>query len=387
MKNIIYIITISLLLFSCADEGEVNVDEVIETNDLEKIKESRKLVHDKYGKLAADLEKLDQAIDSLDPNKKLPLVKTFTLKDTTFTHYIELQGNVDTKQNIVIYPEFSGVLEQLNAKAGQKVSKGQVLARIDDGGIGAQIAQAEAQLALATTTYERQKRLWDQKIGSEIQFLQTKTSMETQQKAVAQLRAQMAKTIVRAPISGTIDEVSVERGEVVAPGQRMMRVVSLSDMYITAIVPENYINRVEIGAPVEVYLNSLGKTYTGKVRQVGNFIDPNNRTFGIEVSVPNPDKLLRPNQVAVLKIEDYKTDNALLVPENIIQLRGDQRMVVYVLEKKKGKEDPIPMEREIETGYTSGTYIEVKSGLKEGDIIITDGAKAIDNDTEVEVIK
>lgn len=387
MKNIVYIGLLSLLLFSCSENKEVDIDEAIDSNDIEKIKESRDIVHAEYEKLAADIARLDAAIDSLDPNKKLLLVKAVTLKDTSFTHYIELQGNVDTKQNIVVYPEMSGILEQLNAKAGQKVSKGQVLARISDGGLGAQVAQAESQLALARTTYERQKRLWDQKIGSEIQFLETKTNMETQQKAVSQLRAQLAKTVVRAPISGTIDEVMIERGEVVAPGQQLLRVVSLTDMYITATVPENYIDRVKLGAQVEVYIKAMGKTYTGKVRQVGNFINPNNRTFGIEVSVPNPDNLLRPNQVAVLKIEDYESDDALLLPENVVQQKGSGRLVVYTVERGEGNKEDTAVEKEVETGYTSGAYIEIKSGVKAGDRVITDGAKSVSDGMAVEVIK
>jgi membrane fusion protein, multidrug efflux system len=165
-----------------------------------------------------------------------------------FTHYIEIQGNVDTKENIVISPEYSGILTQLYVKAGQKVSKGQVLARIDDGGLSSSLAQAETQLALAKTTFERQKNLWDQKIGSEIQFLQAKTSLESQQKVVAQIKSQLNKTNVVAPFSGTIDEVMTERGKVVAPGMNLFRIVNLSNMYVTANVPENYIPQLKLGA-------------------------------------------------------------------------------------------------------------------------------------------
>jgi RND family efflux transporter MFP subunit len=338
-------------------------------------------------KLAADLARLDAAIDSLDPNKKLPLVESITIKDTAFTHYIEIQGNVDTKQNIIIYPEMSGVLQQLNVKAGQRVSKGQVLATIDDGGIGSQVAQAKAQLSLAQTTYDRQKRLWDQKIGSEMQFLEAKTNLESQQKVVSQLQSQQEKTIIKAPFSGTIDEVMTERGKVVSPGQDLFRIVSLTDMYVSATVPESYLEQVKLGADVSVYLQSIGKTYKGKVRQVGNFINPNNRSFGIEVALPNPENLLRPNQVAILKIEDYTNKNSLLVPENIIQQRGNGRLVVYTVENKEGKKELVAVENEVKTGYTSGAYVEIKSGLKEGDKVITEGAKAVEDGTEVKVIK
>ncbi|MBN8566685.1 MAG: efflux RND transporter periplasmic adaptor subunit, partial [Flavobacteriales bacterium] len=312
MKKIIYLATFSLLLISCSGGNkEVNVDEVVKSKDLNKIKSSREIVHKEYEKLVAELAKLDKAIAELDPNKKNPLVKTITVKDTLFNHYIEIQGNVDTKENIVISPEYSGILTQVFVKAGQKVSKGQVLARIDDGGLSASLAQAETQLALAKTTFERQKNLWDQKIGSEIQFLQAKTSLESQQKVVAQIKSQLNKTNVVAPFLGTIDEVMTERGKVVAPGMNLFRIVNLSNMYVTANVPENYIPQLKLGANVDVFLNALGKSYQGKVRQVGNYINPNNRTFSIEIALPNPDNLLRPNQVAVLKIEDYKNPKAI----------------------------------------------------------------------------
>ncbi|MBY8963220.1 efflux RND transporter periplasmic adaptor subunit [Flavobacterium sp. D11R37] len=386
MKKIVYIASLSLLLFSCGGNENVNVDEALKSNDIQKIKASREALHNEYEKISADLARLDAAIDSLEPNRKLPLVQAITLKDTSFTHFIEIQGSVDTKQNIIIYPETSGILEQLNVKAGQRVSKGQVLARVDDGGLAAQVAQAETQLQLAKTTYERQKRLWDQKIGSEIQYLQAQTSLESQKEVVAQLKSQLAKTVIRAPFSGTIDEVMTERGKVVGPGQDLFRIVNLGDMYVSATVPESYLSQVKLGAPVDVQLNSLGKTYKGKVRQVSNYINPDNRTFSIEVALPNPDNLLRPNQVAVLKIEDYTNKAALLVPENVVQQKSGGRLVVYTLDNKGKKGEPVAVENEVKTGLKSGAYVEIKSGLKEGDRVITDGAKTVENGTPVEVL-
>lgn len=388
MKKIIYLATFSLLLISCSGGNkEVNVDEVVKSKDLDKIKSSREIVHKEYEKLVAELAKLDKAIAELEPNKKNPLVKTITVKDTLFNHYIEIQGNVDTKQNIVISPEYSGILTQLYVKAGQKVSKGQVLARIDDGGMSAQLAQAETQLALAKTTFERQKNLWDQKIGSEIQFLQAKTSLESQQKVVAQIKSQLNKTNVVAPFSGTIDEVMTERGKVVAPGMNLFRIVNLSNMYVTANVPENYIPQLKLGANVDVFLNALGKSYQGKVRQVGNYINPNNRTFSIEIALPNPDNLLRPNQVAVLKIEDYKNPKAILLPENIVQETADGSKVIYTIGSIGNENTAKVTQKKIELGYTSGAFVEVKSGLTTGETVVTEGAKSLKDGITVEVIK
>ncbi|OIQ16021.1 MAG: efflux transporter periplasmic adaptor subunit [Flavobacterium sp. MedPE-SWcel] len=386
MKNILYITSLSLLLFSCGEDKKIDVDKAIESNDLEQIKVTRDAVHTDYEKLTNDLARIDEAIERLDTIKRLPLVKVMTLKDTAFTHYIEIQGNVDTKQNILIYPEMAGILQQLNVKAGQRVAKGQVLATIDDGGLGAQVAQAKARLALAQTTFDRQKRLWDQKIGSEIQYLEAETNLQSQKEVVMQLQSQLAKTAIRAPFSGTIDEVTTEKGEVVAPGQSLFRIVNVSDMYVTASIPETYITRVKLGAPVQVYFTTLGKTYKGKVRQISNYINPSNRSFGIEIAVPNPDKLLRPNQVAILKVEDYTSPNSLLVPENIVQQKSGGRLVVYTIGKDK-KNNDAAVEKVVETGYTSGSQIEIKSGLEKGDKVITDGAKDVTDGTSVKVIK
>jgi RND family efflux transporter MFP subunit len=387
MKKILALTVLSLLLIGCSGGNKnEDVDAVIKSKDLNKIKTSREIVHKEYEKIASDLAKLDQAIADLDPNKKIPLVRTMIVKDSIFKHYIEIQGNVETKENIMISPEYSGVLTQLNVAAGQRVSKGQVLARIDDGGMSSQLAQAETQLALAKTTFEKQKNLWDQKIGSEIQFLQAKTSMESQQKAVAQIKSQLNKTLVLAPFSGTIDNVLIEKGKVVAPGMDLFRIVNLNNMYVTANVPENYIEQLKLGALVEVNMSSIGKTYQGKVRQIGNYINPNNRTFSIEIALPNPDNLLRPNQVAILKIEDYTNPKAIILPENIIQETANGSKIVYVIDKTKAAKNAIATQKTIEIGYVSGANIEVKSGLKPGETVITDGAKALKDGAEVEVI-
>ena len=159
MKKILAISILTILLFACSGENKTrNLDEVIQSKDVAKIKSARESVHKEYEKLVADLAKLDKAIATLDTNKKNPLVQTITLKDTLFTHYIEIQGNVDTRENIMISPEYSGILTQLHVTAGQRVAKGQILARIDDGGMSSQLAQAETQLALAKTTFEKQKK-------------------------------------------------------------------------------------------------------------------------------------------------------------------------------------------------------------------------------------
>ena len=375
-----------LIITSCGGDAKTDsVDKAIESKNITKIKTTRAEIQKQYDAIGAELAKLDAALAELDTVKKVAMVSTAIVKDTVFTHYIDIQGNVDTRQNLIIYPEYSGSLSQIYVKIGQKVSKGQTLAKIDDGGLSNQLAQMETQAALAKTTFERQKNLWDKKIGSEIQYLQAKTNYESQMKAVAQMKAQLAKTIVRAPFSGIIDEVITDKGQVVGPGQQLMRIVNLSDMYVSANIPESFIGKIKVGAIVDVQVKSIGKTYQGRVRQVGNYINPNNRNFSIEVAVPNKDNLLRPNQVAVLKIEDYKKPNAILVPESIVTENAAGEKILYTVDV--ASKEPKAVKKTITIGLTSGSNVEVKSGLNKGETIIIEGARSVQNGDQVEIIK
>jgi RND family efflux transporter MFP subunit len=367
MKKVVLIAT-SLLLIAC---GEKSTDDLIKDKNITELKNRKATIQ-------AELEKIDAAL--LKGNKapeSEALVSVLTIKDTVFNHYLEIQGNVNTKENILVQPEFSGTLTALNVKAGQRVSKGQILGKVDDAGMSQQLASIENQYALAKTTFERQKNLWDKKIGSEIQFLQAQAQMISAQKSVAQMRAQVAKTVIRAPFSGTIDEVFVERGQVVAPSpQGLMRIVNLSNMYVSTTVPETYIGKLKVGTVVDVFLTSLGKTYKGKVRQVANFINPSNRSFGIEVSVPNPDNLLRPNQVAKLKIIDYTVNNAIIVPTNVVQEDGEHNKFVFIATNVTGKKG-VAKKVVVKVGKSSDNVTEILIGLTANDVIVTEGANNI----------
>jgi len=371
MKKTITTGLLAILIVSCGGkENSQSIEALIETKNVKELQAKKTLIQ-------ADLAKIDDALASLNIKEDEALVSVETLKDTTFNHYLEIQGSVNTKENILVQPEFSGNLTSLTVKSGQRVSKGQILGRVDDAGMSQQLASLENQYALAKTTFERQKNLWDKKIGSEIQFLQAQTQMVSAQKMVAQMRSQVAKTLIRAPFSGTIDEVFVEKGQIVAPSpQGLMRIVNLSNMYVSTSVPESYIGKLKVGTEVDVFLTSLGKTYKGKVRQVGNFINPNNRSFGIEVSVPNPENLLRPNQVAKLKIIDYTNKNAIVVPTNVVHEDGAGSKFVFTLTSLNGKTG-IAKKVLVKTGQSSDNLTEILSGLSANDIIVTEGVNSI----------
>jgi membrane fusion protein (multidrug efflux system) len=207
--------------------------------------------------------------------------------------------------------------------------------------------------------------------------LQAQTQMVSAQKSVAQIKAQLDKTIIRAPFTGSIDEVFVEKGQVVAPSvQGLMRIVNLGNMYVSTTVPETYIGKLKVGTVVDVYLTSLGKTYKGKVRQVGNFINPNNRSFGIEVALPNPDNLLRPNQVAKLKIIDYTSKDAIVVPTNVVQEDGKGDKYIYIVEGSNGKTGKAK-KAIVTVGKSSDNVTEILSGITANEIIVTEGVNSI----------
>lgn len=371
MKKVILLSLVSIFLFACGSkENGTAVDKLIETKNVQELKNKRIA-------LQADLAKIDEALASLEKKTDEALVEIITVKDTVFNHYLEIQGNVDTKENILIQPEMPGALVALNVKAGQRVGKGQVLGRVDDAGMSQQLASIQTQYELAKTTFERQKRLWDQKIGSEIQYLQAKTQMVSLQKSVAQMKAQIEKTLIKAPFNGVIDEVFVERGQVVSANpQGLMRIVNLSNMYVSTQVPETYVGKLQVGTLVQADITSVGKTYQGKIRQVGKSINPANRSFGIEVSVPNPEGLLRPNQVAKLKIVDYTNKSAIIVPSNVIQQDAEGSKFVYVVNNANGKTGTAKKVM-VKLGQSSNNTTEIISGLNKGDLIVSEGANTV----------
>lgn len=371
MKKLILLSTLSLVIFACSKGTKTeSIDDLVKAKNV-------KALNEKKTALQTEIAAIETGLAKLDVKTEEALVSVLTVKDTVFNHYLDIQGNVDTKENILVQPEFSGTLTSLTVKAGDRVSKGQILGRVDDAGMSSQLASAQNQYSLAKTTFERQKNLWDKKIGSEIQFLQAQAQMVSAQKAVGQINAQLSKTVIRAPFTGTIDEVFVEKGQVVAPStQGLLRIVNLGNMYVSTSVPESYIGKLKVGDLVDVYLTSLGKTYKGKVRQVGNFINPNNRSFGIEVSVPNPENLLRPNQVAKLKITDYSSKGAVVVPTNVIQEDGKADKYVYVVEGSNGKTGTAKKVI-VKVGKSSDNVTEILSGLKSNDVIVTEGVNSI----------
>ena len=389
MKNTYLLILITVFLNSCSNKKKLSLEEVLVTNDVELLKSRKSEIDAKLEELSLDLDQLNNKLSILNKDRNTPLITTITTSEQKFNHFIELQGNVKTKQNVLVYPEMPGILNKVYVKEGQKVIKDEILATIDDGGLSQQLLLLKSNEQLAKTTFERQKRLWDQQIGSEIQYLQAKTSYNSQKNATRQLKKQLGKFTIRAPFSGIIDNVFKEKGTVVAPGPgaEIFRIINLSNMFIETDVPESYISSIKKNKMVEVNFPILGRSYDSSIRQVGNFINPTNRTFRIEVGIPNLDGEIKPNLTAKLRLNDYTNKNAILIPQSIISENAKGQQFIYVVKDNKEKNQVYAERLVIETGKTNGDFIEVTKNLDANVEVILEGARSVNNGQVVKVIK
>ena len=390
MRKIYSLLIVALLLTSCGKKEVGSLEEILQSEDRALVQKKKEELDIELQELTKKVNQINERLEELNPDKNIPLITTFSAEETKFVHYLELQGNVKTRQNVLIYPEIAGLLKTVHVKEGQKVTKGQLLATIDDGGIKEQLAQTEATAELAKTTYERQKRLWNQKIGSEIQYLQAKTDYLAKKNAVEQLKKQLNKSKITAPFAGVIDEVIKDEGTIIAPGQgsEVFRIVNLDNMFIETDVPETYIESVVNGKKVVINFPILGTTVDSKIRQAGNFINPANRTFRAEVGIPSGTKNVKPNLTARLKINDYTNEKAILIPLSIISENAEGKQYVYALTEKKTENNFTygkVVQRIITVGKTQGDEIEILSGIKAGDEIVNEGARSVKDEQAVKI--
>jgi RND family efflux transporter MFP subunit len=300
------------------------------------------------------------------------------MKPATFKHFIEVQAKVDGDEDVLLSAESAGSITSISVDAGDKVSKGQVLATIDDRIIRQSISEVQTQLDLATTVFNRQKNLWDQKIGSEIQYLQAKSGKESMERRMATLNEQLDMTRIKAPINGVVDAVNIKIGQTVAPGVPAIRVINLNSLKVKAEVPESYITRVSKGDEAIVSFPDDKKDLNVKVDYSGNRIDPLNRTFNVEVKLNDKTGSFRPNMIAILKIVDYTNKSAFIVPVAAVQNSGEGQFV-YVKAEEGGK--LIAKRKKVEVGTIYNGTAEIKSGLSEGDEVITAGyANVVEGD-------
>ena len=382
MKNI-FTLFLVITLISCEDNS--TLQSVLESNDIEKIKLKRKEIATSQQDFFNKLQIIDNKLDELNTNPQLPIVEVLKINSVEFDHYIQVQGSVKSDELINIFPEFSGIIKNIYVKSGDNVKKGQRLIKIDDGGLKEQLSQLEIGFELTKTTFERQKRLWDQNIGSEIKFLESKTMYESQKQGIKQLKKQIKKTLIEAPFSGTIDNVLAKKGEVVYPGRsNLMMLLNLDNLYIESNVPEKYIASIKSGNKALVHFPLLDKTISTTVRQSGNYINPINRTFKIELKIEKNNLNIKPNLNSKVNINDYSNKEALLINQNFISIDSNNKEYVYKTYNKNNK--TYVSKTTIVTGKNDGVNVEVLSGLKPGDKIVSEGIRKLVDNAQVQII-
>ena len=379
MKKTIIFLNFLLLLLACGQETEKTVSSITANKDtLDELQIQKTIYTRQINELSLALDSLNQKLEKMSGSQKRVLVTAIEIKPQIFNHTIEIQANIKTRQNLQLFPEFGGRLNQILVEEGQEVKRGTLLAVIDDAGLQDQLDQMKLQLYLAKTTFERTQRLWDQKIGSEMMYLEAKTRFKSQQKQVAQMRDQLSKTKIYAPFSGVIDEIIARKGSALAPGMTpIMRIVNLDNMYVESDVPENYLANITKGSLAKVSIPVLNETQNTVVRQTGNFIQPNNRTFRVEAPIKNPTGMIKPNLNARLSIVDYSNLEALMIPFRVIRKNAKGNSFVFILTRQEENNGYIAEQRFVTLGMSKDELVEITKGVNTEDLIVDEGVSLL----------
>ncbi len=316
--------------------------------------------------LEADLLQLQGSREEL----KVKSIRVTPLQPSVFRHYVSVQGSLEAQDNLMVSARIPGTIKSIRVRAGDAVSEGQVIAVLDDEVLAKSIEEAETGLAQVNVLFARQKSLWDQKIGTEIQYLTLKNQKEGLEKKLETLRSQVGQSVVKAPFSGFIDEVFAKPGSAASPGVPIASLVNTQTVKAVARVPDSYVAFVKAGDQVSVSLPDLNENILAQVSYVGRIVDPLSRTFKIEIRIPGGNSGLKPNLMALIRINDKTSENALVIAENLVQAT-ELGKVVFVAGEEKGRK--VARQRTITTGLSYDGMVEVLSGLQPGDSLITSG--------------
>ena len=372
MKKTYALIGISLML--CCGKTSKQSASLLELNH-----NKRDLIQ-QIDSLSSLLKSVELNISKLDTNKRLTRVTALKSEKKMFQHFIEVQGSVEADQSVELYPESSGNITKIFVREGQSISKGHPLVQIDNSILESSKVELQTQLDLATTTFERQKRLWDQNIGSEIQYLQAKAKKEGLENSLESLKSQAKKLKITAPFSGTVDEIFVKTGGLANPMFPALRLINLNQIHVESEVTETYLKYIKKGTEVELYFPSIDKKINTKVDQVGNYINPNNRSFKVRINVNNTDGTLKANLLADVKISDFK-EVGIVIPSNLIQKDRMNKPFVYSL-VKEDKFYRVKKSYIIEKiSYENESFIS--EGLKADALIVDKGSRLVKEDETV----
>lgn len=367
MKNNIILIFASLIFASC------NQNESLESK-----KELLATYNNQIDELRGKVQTLEKEIALLDTSKsyiKAKLVSASAIRPESFQHFVDVQATVDSEENILINAAMPGLITKIYVKEGDVVSAGQILAEQDNRVLTQSISELETSLELAKTTFEKQQKLWNQKIGSEIQFLQAKTQYESLNKTKATLQTQLDMTRIKSPISGVVDEVMIKIGETAAPGFGVFRVVNNNKMKVVAKIADAYLGRIKKGDLVNIYMRELNDTIPSTVSFVSKSVNAQTRTFTIEAPINGSKYDMRPNMLVTISINDQNFENAIAIPSGVIQ--KDANGTEYVLLANKQGEEIRALKKTVSSGLTYKGKTLIESGLTEGEMLITFGYQDI----------
>jgi membrane fusion protein (multidrug efflux system) len=370
MKNSILILTLVVFIAACGAKSSSD-----KKTELEKLKKEKSTLDTKIAKLEEEVAKTDTT-----KKEKLIEVLVAPLALKTFKSYIEVQGRVDAEENVNLSTEMPGTINKINVKVGDHVTKGQVLAETDQRPTEQQLTDLRTNLDLAKQVYDKQKALWDQKIGSELAYLQSKNAKESLENKITVVQEQLRMGKIISPIDGTVDFVDIKLGQVAAPGSNAITVVNFSSLKVKADVAEAYASRIKNGDDVLVYFPDMNDSATSTIHYASRAIKQLTRTFAVEVQLDGK-KEFHPNTVAKLKINDYQSPKPeLVVPVKFIQ-KGTEESFVMVDDNGKA------VKKVVKTGREYSGMAEILDGLKEGDLLITEGYDLVNEGTQIKAVK
>lgn len=369
MKKTFLTVAILATLVACNQNND-------KKGQLEKLKTEREILNSKISKLESEINPNQQKED------KAIQVTTKKLEMIQFNHFVEIQGVVDGDQNVSVSPQMAGVVSNVYVREGSNVKKGDILATLDAQVLKQSVEEVKTQLDMATIIFERQKNLWDKKIGSEVQYLQAKSGKESLERRIKTLQEQIAMANIVSPISGSVESVPLKVGQLASPGlpTSVIRVINMSSAKITAEISENFTSRIKNGNQAFVRFPDLGQEIETKLSFTSRYIDPSNRTFKVECRISSKEVELRANMIAYVKIKDYTNEASIVLPVNIIQSNQSGKFV-YVIGKEGGKN--VAARKKVTTGMEYNGESEITSGLNAGDQIITAGYQSLKEGSSV----
>lgn len=373
--SLLYILLAAGLLYACGGDD----------NSLEGKKKKFQAKQAEIQKIEAEIAQLKAEILKADPKffeneERKVLITTLPVEKGNFVRFLENRGSVSSDKNVLITAKTMGTIKALYVREGQAVAQGQSILLQDADVINRNIEQVKTNLELAKVVYEKQAKLWEQKIGTELQYLQAKNSKESLERNLQSLQAQAAQSLLTAPFSGIVDEVFVRQGEMASPNAPAIRLVSLAEVKVKADIPEAYVGKLKVGDEVALEFPSIQKEQSARISSIGQVINPNNRTFKIEIKLPNTEGTIKPEMLALIKLKEYEQKDALMVPTNLIQqdISGD---FVFVVEPATNTVRKV----NVKTGESYKGKTVITEGLKGDEILVDEGFRLVSDKSKVQV--